>query len=216
MKPPGDETADGRADAGSIMGDPRFAAEIALAEYKALRDEILKKMDHRTSLMVCSVTVSSAVLGFGIERQNGPLLLVSPLISVLLGIVIVFQGAQIGQASEYLRRTFDVPLSEGARGVQGWHNSTADPENRLRQRMLPYHFPLVLIVIAPAAVAVPLALADPDWVVWVILGVDGGLLAIYLTLLVRFQRGKQPPGPHRLAGRPEGILRTGRNGSPAL
>lgn len=216
MEPSGDENADGRVEVGSIMDDPKFAVEIALAEYKALRDEILKKMDHRTSLMVCSVTVSSAVLGFGVERRNGPLLLVSPLISVLLGIVILFHGAQIGQASEYLRRTFDVPLSEGARGVQGWHISTADPENRLRRRMLPYYFPNVLIVIAPAAVAVPLALVDPDWVVWVILAVDGGLLAIYLTLLVKYRHRKKPPGPQRLAGRPEGIRNTGRNGSPAL
>ncbi|MFC3890136.1 hypothetical protein ACFOWZ_01520 [Lentzea rhizosphaerae] len=169
------------------MVDPKFAAEIALAEYKALRDEILKKMDHRTSLMVCSVTVSSAVLGFGVERRNGPLLLVSPLISVLLGIVILFHGAQIGQASEYLRRTFDVPLSGGARGVEGWHIATADPRNRLRQRMLPYYFPLILIAIAPVFVAVPLALANPDWVVWVILAVDGGLLAIYLALLVKYR-----------------------------
>lgn len=212
MEPSGDATADVGAGDSSIMGDPKFAAEIALAEYKALRDEILKKMDHRTSLMVCSVTVSSAVLGFGVERRNGPLLLVSPLISVLLGIVVLFHGAQIGQASEYLRRTFDIPLSDGARGAEGWHMSTADPGNRLRQRMLPYYFPLVLIAIAPAAVAVPLALADPDWVVWVILTVDGGLLAIYLALLVKY---RHKPA-QRLAGLPEGIRRTGRNGSPAL
>jgi hypothetical protein len=47
-----------------IAADPDFLSEILVAEYKTLRDEIIKKMDHRTSLVVCSVTVSSAVLGF--------------------------------------------------------------------------------------------------------------------------------------------------------
>ena len=150
--------------------------------------------------MVCSVTVSSAVLGFGVERRNGALLLVSPLISLLLGIVILFHGAQIGQASEYLRRTFDVPLSGGARGVPGWHISTAAPENRLRRRMLPFYFPLVLIGVAPAAVAIPLALANPDWVVWVILSIDTGLLGAYVALLVRCRhRGSRGEEAQRLA-----------------
>lgn len=75
--------------------------------------------------------------------------------------------------------------------------------------MLPHYYPNVLIVVAPAAVAVPLALANPDWIVWVVLAVDGGLPAIYLTLLRRNR-------PQRLAGRPEGIRNTGRNGAPAL
>ncbi|HEX8871025.1 MAG TPA: hypothetical protein VF821_35515 [Lentzea sp.] len=64
-----------------------------------------------------------------------------------------------------------MPLAEGARGVPGWHIYTADPANRLRQRVLPYYFPLILIAVAPALVAIPLALVDPDWM---------GLLVKYL------------------------------------
>ena len=191
------------------MSDPTFAAEFALAEYKTLRDEILKKMDHRTSLVVCSVTVSCAVLGFGVDKRSGPLLLVSPLISLLLGIFILFHNTQIAAASAYLRKTFDEPLSAGARGVPGWHIPAVEPGSRPGRRVLANHLPLVLIATAPALVAIPLALANPNWVVWVILAVDGGLLAIYLTLLLRYRA-------QRLAGRPEGIRSTGRNGAPAL
>jgi uncharacterized membrane protein len=88
-------------DMEQIIADPGFLSEVLLAEYKTLRDEILKKMDHRTSLVVCSVTVSSAVLGFGIERKSAPLLLVSPLVSLLIGILILFHNVQIGEASEF-------------------------------------------------------------------------------------------------------------------
>lgn len=76
----------------TITNNPSFVSEVLLAEYRALREEIVKKMDHRTSMVVCSVTVSSAVLGFGIERQSGPLMLVAPLVSLLLGIIILFHN----------------------------------------------------------------------------------------------------------------------------
>ncbi|MEV7044290.1 hypothetical protein [Amycolatopsis sp. NPDC051061] len=99
------------SDVNDIIGDAGFARDLLLAEYRTLRDEILKKMDHRTSLVVCSVTVSSAVLGFGIERKSASLLLVSPLVSLLLGILIAFYNMQIGIASEHLRRHYEQPVA---------------------------------------------------------------------------------------------------------
>ncbi|MFD9705339.1 hypothetical protein [Lentzea sp. NPDC059081] len=173
------------AETPSVTSDPKFAAELALAEYKTLRDEILKKMDHRTSLVVCSVTVSSAVLGFGVDRRSGPLLLVSPLVSLLLGIVVLFHSNQIKGVSEYLRATFDQPLSKVRGDGAGWHIGMRDTKVRFRRRMVPYHLPLVLIAIAPALVAFPLAIASGDWVVWPLVVVDVGLLVLYLTQLVK-------------------------------
>ncbi|HUQ56547.1 hypothetical protein [Lentzea sp.] len=183
--PDGQVVEDGTEEL-SIASDPKFVSELALAEYKTLRDEILKKMDHRTSLVVCSVTVSSAVLGFGVDRKSGPLLLVSPLVSLLLGIFILFHNTQIGTASEYLRVRFDEPLSKSSGGSLGWHIGMSDPKVRLRHRLLPYHIPLILIAIAPALVAFPLALANLDWVVWLLMGVDGGLLVLYAAQLTKY------------------------------
>lgn len=178
---------DGRADLDSVLGDSKFAADVLLAEYKSLRDEILKKMDHRTSLVVCSVTVSSAVLGFGIDRKSGALLLVSPLVSLLLGTLILFQNVQIGETAQHIRRQFDGPLVDRFDGYVGWHIYKRDPKYLFRQRILPYHLSLILIAVAPALVAIPLALANADWVAWVVLTVDLGLLAVYITQFVRYR-----------------------------
>ncbi|WIV56743.1 hypothetical protein [Amycolatopsis nalaikhensis] len=173
----------------AVTSEPKFAAEVLLAEYKTLRDEILKKMDHRTSMVVSSVTVSSAVLGFGVERASSPLLLVSPLVSLLLGTLIAFQNAQIGEASEHIRKQIEAPLISAVAGYHGWHHTKRDPKYRLKQRLLPYHLPLILIAIAPAVVAIPLALtnAKPVMLSLPILTVDLCLLAIYVAQLVKLR-----------------------------
>ncbi|MFE5569417.1 hypothetical protein ACFQ68_30825 [Amycolatopsis japonica] len=171
----------------SVAEDPKFASEVLLAEYRTLREEILKKMDHRTSMVVCSVTVSSAVLGFGIDRQSGPLLLVSPLVSLLLGILIVFHNVQIGECSDHLRKQVEDPLFETFQGFYGWHRGKSDPKYRVKQRIIPYLLPLILIATAPAMVAVPLALANMGSLALSlpVLTVDVALLAIYATQLIK-------------------------------
>ncbi|WP_309115998.1 hypothetical protein [Saccharothrix sp.] len=170
-----------------VIGRTEFATELLLAEYKGLRDEIIKKMDHRTSMVVCSVTVSSAVLGFGIERQSAPLLLVSPLVSLLLGLLILFQNMQIGLASEHLRKNLEQPLSKHVTGFTGWHEAMANPRVRVVQRLIPYHLSLVLIAVAPATVAIPLALArfGPAGTTVPVLIVVILLLALYIVQLFK-------------------------------
>ena len=63
----------------------------------------------------------------------------------------------------------------------------SDPKVRFRHRMLPYHLPLVLIAVAPVLVAFPLALANPDWVVWLLVGIGVGLLMVYMVQLVKYR-----------------------------
>lgn len=172
-----------------ITNSSEFVTEILLAQYRTLRDEILKKMDHRTSLVACSVTVSSAVLGFGLERQSGALLLVSPLVSLLLGILILYHNVQIGDASAYLRKNIELPISSRYHGYIGWHETKNDREYRLKQRAMFYHLPLVLIAIAPAIVVIPLALSKlgPLSLTIPVLVVDISLLLTYSVQIFRYR-----------------------------
>ncbi|WP_439378612.1 hypothetical protein [Amycolatopsis lexingtonensis] len=187
MATSGGETGPDPTEVTSIITGAEFAGDLLLAEYRALRDEILKKMDHRTSLVVCSVTVSSAVLGFGIDRKSASLLLVAPLVSLLLGILIVFYNMQIGVASEYLRNRYEKPLSRRFQGFTGWHEGMGDPDVRLLQRLVPYHLPLILIATAPLIVAVPLAVSLGNTFTSGIpvLVVVVGLLVVYVVELLR-------------------------------
>lgn len=187
MPSPEEQAGTALSDMERITADPIFLSEFLLAEYKTLRDEILKKMDHRTSLVVCSVTVSSAVLGFGIDRKSAPLLLVSPLVSLLIGILILFHNVQIGEVSEFLRRRVERPLSAAHPEFTGWHETKSDPKYRLKERIVPYHIPLALITVAPAIVAIPLALSIGDALLRAIpvFLVDSLLLVIYAVQMVK-------------------------------
>ncbi|UUV35957.1 hypothetical protein NQK81_21795 [Amycolatopsis roodepoortensis] len=156
-----------------------MATELLLAAYRALRDEIVKKMDHRTALVVCSVTVSSAVLGFGIDRKSAPLLLVSPLVSLLLGILILFTNSQIGMASDYLRTRFNDPLLAPRHKQVGWHTSNMRIAYRFGLQTLNFRFPLALIAGSPVVVSVPIALSNVgSW------AVTAPILIVVLLLLI--------------------------------
>src|SRR4051794_4219073 len=110
------------------------------------------RKDHRTSTVVCSVTVSSAVLAFGIERRSGPLLLMSPLVSLLLGILILFQNAQIADASTYIRNYFENPILTRYRGYAGWHDDEHGLNRQIKRKLISYRLPLSLIAASPAVV----------------------------------------------------------------
>ncbi|MFD4670717.1 hypothetical protein ACFWNN_13340 [Lentzea sp. NPDC058450] len=69
----------------------------------------------------------------------------------------------------------------------GWHVNKREPEYRFARRLLPYQLSLVLIAVAPAVVAIPLALANANWVMWVVLGVDLALLANYVGQFLRYR-----------------------------
>src|SRR5262245_27984252 len=166
-----------------------FTSELLLAEYRAMREEITKKMDHRTSMVVCSVTVSSAVLGFGIERQSAPLLLVSPIVSLLLGILVMFTNVQIGIASEYLRTRIERPVLSRFNDPVGWHQSMV-AKIRWAQQILPYYLPLTLIAVTPAIVAIPLTLSNfgPVTSTAPVLAVVCLLLILYIFQFVQRQK----------------------------
>lgn len=140
----------------------RIAVDISLAEYKSLRDEILKKMDNRTALIVSSITVSSAIIGFGVERMSGPLLLVAPLVSVLLGLLVVHHNLQIGELSMYVRDEIETGLAKRYPASIGWHGGRTKFRVQFRHRVLSYHLPLILITVAPAMVSFALAWPHRD------------------------------------------------------
>ncbi|MEV7046632.1 hypothetical protein, partial [Amycolatopsis sp. NPDC051061] len=75
-------------------------------------------------------------------------------------------------------------------GFVGWHEGMGDPDIRLLQRLVPYHLPLILIAVAPAIVAVPLALsAGSTFVASIpVLVVVACLLVVYVVELLRNRR----------------------------
>lgn len=134
--------------------------ELLLVEYKTLRDEVLKKMDHRTSLLVSSLTVSLLALGVGIERNSAPLLLVVPVICVLFGLLVQFNNKSIYDACDYIATNIEAPLDRAYPGSFRWQLTRKPRTRRMRELMWLQHVPSVLVVFIPSLVAIVIALGS--------------------------------------------------------
>lgn len=174
----------------AAVSDEAVERELLLAEYKCLRDEVLKKMDHRTTFVISSITVSSAVLGFGLERTSAPLLLVSPLVSLLLGMLVYFHNTQIGELSEYIKANIEDKLRAPNGSKMDWHSAHPDYKFRFKARFMSYHLPLVSIAMTPAIVAIPLSLSnfEPLALALPLIVIDGVLVILYFTYIALNRR----------------------------
>lgn len=184
-------SADSEISQPATVSDEAIERELLLAEYKCLRDEVIKKMDHRTTFIISSITVSSAVLGFGIERASAPLLLVAPLVSLLLGMLVYFHNTQIGELSEYIKANIENKLKAPNGSKMGWHDIHSDYKFRFKARFISYHLPLVSIAMTPAIVAIPLSLSNfqPLTLALPLIVIDGVLVILYFTYIALNRRG---------------------------
>lgn len=135
---------------------PDTLRELMLVEYKTLRDETLKRMDHRISLLMSSLTVTGAILGIGIERSSGPLLLVIPTVSVLFGLLVIYHTKAIADIARYLHRNIERPLDVWYPGSFGWH-TRPDSRRRFKRIFSVFHLPIMLTVLVPSLSALTLA-----------------------------------------------------------
>ena len=90
------------------------------------------------------------------ERGSGPILLLTPVIAILFGMLIMLHERQIGQVSLFIRDNIELPLLEHYPNSMGWHSTKARMVRR--QRRLPdAYVPLILIMVVPSAAGFSLA-----------------------------------------------------------
>jgi hypothetical protein len=158
-----------------------------LTEYKSLRDECLKRMDHRVTLLVSSITVSSAIVGLGVERNSGTLLLVAPTVAVLFGLLVLYHTKVIADVARYLVAYIELPLDKQYPGTFGWHTRPPWRTTRFREIFTVFHLPIMLTVVVPAGAALVLAwqYEGPVGVKVPLAALDGVLVALYVTQYLR-------------------------------
>ncbi|GGS58682.1 MULTISPECIES: hypothetical protein [Actinokineospora] len=159
--------------------------ELVLAEYRALRDESMKRMDHRVTLLVSSLTISGAILGFGVERKDGSLLLVAPVMAVLFGLLVLYHTAIVAEIAQHVATRIEAPMNALYDGAMGWH-TRPERQNRFRGLSL-LHLPIMLTVLAPTVAALVLAWQfDGSLGTKIPLAVlDGALVVYYLVQYTR-------------------------------
>ena len=78
--------------------------QVLLAEYGALRQEIVQRISNRVQLLIASLTVSGLIIGLAVERSSAVLLLVAPLWLVYSGL----KSSSKRRQSSRLEITFEI------------------------------------------------------------------------------------------------------------
>lgn len=135
--------------------DPMAAGlrEVMLAEYKALRDEQLQRMNNRITLVVASLTVSGTLIGVGLERASAPLMLFVPVIASLFGLLHVYHHVAIKEIGAYIRAFIERPLLAVYPEHTAWHHALPPKRERARRIAWIWHLPIMLVTLVPSAIA---------------------------------------------------------------
>lgn len=74
-----------------------------LAEYAALRDEIVKRIEIRCQLLVLTLAAFGVLLSVGVEKDVPEALLVYPLLALCMAIEWMHVDVRIGEMGDYIR-----------------------------------------------------------------------------------------------------------------
>lgn len=155
--------------------------EILIAEYKALREEMVKRMDHRVTFRVSALALTLTATAVGVERRSGVLLLLAPIVTILLSNIATYISLRIDRIAGYIRSNIEPELNRLASRSAGWHRFDGDRPSQFRRMLVQYHVPILLLVLVPTVVAVGLGWVYEDSVSTsaLITAIDVALLAMF-------------------------------------
>ena len=84
--------------------------DCVLAEYKALRNEIVKRIELRQHIVIAAVTIAGALSGIGVQWNNAMVVMLYPLLGVLLAIAWTHHDMSIGGMGGFILREFEIRL----------------------------------------------------------------------------------------------------------
>ncbi len=166
---------------------PLTGPEGLQAEYVALREELLKRIEARQQILSLSLTIAGAYLGVGWGSGTAVALLLYPPIAALLAAGWAQNEVLIGQLSRYIRDHLESALP----GL-GWEHY-----RRARQRETSIAgWPIDVlatggIFLLTQLIAVLLGffrLTEPNALAWILLVVDAAAILALLVLLEYVRR----------------------------
>lgn len=162
------------------MRDP---TEVSLAEYKALRDELLGIRQIQTAVLTAALTILAAVGGVALTKKGGrvEILLVLPFVLSGLGVIIIQCAAGVTLIGDYIRTELwtGITVNASAR-LPSWEVFLEEVRCDARKR---YRFSVIiaplLILAAPSWASLGITYRDAVnhlWPLW-----WGGVLAVGLS-----------------------------------
>jgi 8-oxo-dGTP diphosphatase len=159
-----------------------------LAEYSALREEILKHADMRLQLLYFTLVVASAFMGVGTQFNEPNVLLVYPILAAFLAAAWAHSDIRSGQLGEYVRTHIESSLPG-----TGWEAYLRREYTKRYQKvpscLLKYlvEFYIGGVLVATEGLSVFLALIQPNFVcntsVAVLLSIDTILFLLTCALI---------------------------------
>jgi hypothetical protein len=126
--------------------------ESALAEFHALRAEILLRLENQHGLYVLQLGASGAILSFALaDTSHLAAAFLVPLLSYLVGYRFYMMGMEIGQIGIYIQESLS-PRIQGGLPWEGWITYRR-PEIHIATRRIVPRFVNILPFIGPAVIA---------------------------------------------------------------
>jgi hypothetical protein len=145
--------------------------QFILEEYKSLRAEAQIRMGHRIKLLTSNTATSSVLLSLSLStlninsgafsiKPNAEILLLVPVISCLFGLLTAYHTALIYDIGDYIQ-IIEMRINKLYPLAMGWYTSSNN--NQFEKIRWMWHFPMMLITLAPSLVAIFLFLSAPIW-----------------------------------------------------
>ena len=97
------------------------AHEFLILEFKALRDEILGKIERVVRIQLIGVTAIPLVIGAGEKYGIVTILAAAPLVTTIFGLILLYEQAGIMRAGRYIRLHLEpVLLAQHLIGWEQW------------------------------------------------------------------------------------------------
>src|SRR5690348_1002208 len=165
----------------NIDDSPEYTPEtltLLLAEYNALREEILKRMELQHQVMFLALPVFGTILGVGIQFRASSIVLLYPIIAVFLAATWAWNHRRVRELGAYIRVRIEARVGQTHMGWESYISQISHPRlgslNFIASRGIFLETSVIAIV-----VAIPIANFDTIEILLFILAVLCTVSSIY-------------------------------------
>lgn len=183
----------------SSPGAEHDRTQLLVAEYAALRNEILTLVELQFKITASTVISLGTVLSVGVQTKNPAIVLVHPILSLIMGINWLHHTFRIHRIAAYLRDRVEAPAGHDVIGWETYVKRTPLPIGRASYWGLRAAF----VASSLLAVGVAVAMRQYDTVTVVLLCVASCATALTCVMFYRWRE----PAPEILVPPPVGLPR---------
>lgn len=190
---------------------PQVSVDL-LAEFQALREEILHRLRTNVMLMTFNVTASGVIIGYGFSHDS-QIFLITPLVTSLFGLFIIGQNTRIYELGDYIRTNLEPRINQTCSfQVLGWESYFNRVKEHFWSNFWIVPFPVLGATVIPSLISLFLwakETSSQGLSTWIFLTVDIALLILMVEEYVR--RTFSNPNKKSQIDQRENLRKTNKN-----